>query len=100
MPSAARVGDFTTHLNAPLGPGPGSPNVRINGKPAWRAGIDTHTCSDTDGPNKKHVGGMVVKGSSRVLINGSPAARKDDKIVEIGNSNSISTGYDKVVIGD
>ena len=51
MPSAARVGDFTTHLNAPLGPGPGSPNVRINGKPAWRAGIDTHTCSDTDGPN-------------------------------------------------
>lgn len=100
MPAAARVGDSTKHLNAPLGPGLGSPNVRINGKPAWRAGIDLHACSDTDGPNKKHIGGMVVKGSSRVLINGFPAARKDDQIVEIGTSNSIGVGYDKVVIGD
>ena len=99
MPSAARVGDFTTHLNAPLGPGPGSSNVQIGGKPAWRAGIDFHTCLDTDGPIKKHIGGMVVKGSSKVLINGFPAARQDDQIVEIGTSNSIKTGCNKVVIG-
>ncbi|CUS34017.1 PAAR domain-containing protein [Candidatus Nitrospira nitrificans] len=99
MPAAARVGDSTGHLQAPLGPGPGSRNVLIGGKAAWRAGIDFHACSDTDGPNKKHIGGMVVKGSSTVLINGFPAARKDDNVVEIGSSNSITAGCDRVQIG-
>ena len=32
---AARVGDVTAH-GSPLGPGPGSTNVIIGGKPAWR----------------------------------------------------------------
>lgn len=34
---AARVGDPTTHMSLPLMPGPGSTNVFIGGKPAWRA---------------------------------------------------------------
>ena len=35
---AARVGDTVSHLAPPvLGPGPGSPNVKIGGQPAWRA---------------------------------------------------------------
>lgn len=36
MPAAARVRDQTSH-GAPLGSGPGSPNVRIGGANAWRA---------------------------------------------------------------
>lgn len=35
---AARVGDLVSHAAPPvLGPGPGSSNVFIGGKPAWRA---------------------------------------------------------------
>ncbi len=34
---AARVGDFVSHPLPPtLGPGPGSPDVKIGNKPAWR----------------------------------------------------------------
>ena len=73
MPAAARVGDQTSH-GTPSGPGIGSPNVLINGKPAWRAGADFHTCPLFDGP-KPHLGGMITKGSSTVLINGLPAAQ-------------------------
>lgn len=36
MPRLARVTDPTSH-GTPLGAGPGSPNVRIGGLPAWRA---------------------------------------------------------------
>lgn len=99
MPFAARVGDLTSHLKTPLGPGPGSSNVSIGGKPAWRAVIDFHQCPDQDGPTKPHIGGKVVKGSSNVTINGFPAARKDDQVVEAGASNSITAGCDRVQIG-
>lgn len=33
---AARILDPTAHLGTPLAPGPGSTNVLIGGKPAWR----------------------------------------------------------------
>lgn len=36
MPEAARLGDPTQH-GTPLGPGTGSPTVKIGGQPAWRA---------------------------------------------------------------
>ncbi|MES2823576.1 MAG: PAAR domain-containing protein [Pseudomonadota bacterium] len=100
MASAARANDLTQH-GSPLSPGSGSPNVKIGGMPAWRAGIDMHTCPIVEG-TKPHVGGVVVGGSSRVLINQFPAARVGDEIVEPGASapNSISTGYSKVQIGD
>ena len=98
--AAARAGDQTEH-GSPLGPAPGSHNVFIGSMPAWRAGIDVHACPVSEG-NKPHVGGVVFKGSSRVTINGQPAARRGDTISEPSASkdNSITSGYDKVQIGD
>lgn len=37
MPLAARLTDCTAHVANPLAPGTGSPNVLIQGQPAWRA---------------------------------------------------------------
>jgi uncharacterized Zn-binding protein involved in type VI secretion len=98
MAAAARAGDLTSH-GTPLSPGLGSPSVSIGGQPAWRASVDVHSCPLSDGP-KPHVGGVVVKGSGKVSINGMPAARQGDSIVESGQMNSISTGFSKVQIGD
>lgn len=97
MPPAARVGDQTSHGTA-LGPGPGSTNVIIGGKPAWRAGADLHTCPMVNG-NIPHVGGMVSVGSATVLINGMPAARQGDMVAEAGPPNSIVMGEPTVIIG-
>lgn len=97
MPPAARVGDLTAH-GTPLSPGPGSVNVLIGGKPAWRAGADFHTCPLVSG-TVPHVGGMVSMGSTTVLINNLPAARMGDQIVESGPPNSIAIGESTVLIG-
>jgi uncharacterized Zn-binding protein involved in type VI secretion len=97
MPAAARAGDTTSH-GTPLPPTAGSTKVLIEGLPAWRALIDTHICTLSDGP-KAHVGGVVTKGSSKVFINGFPAARQGDQIIESGPANSISVGSLKVNIG-
>jgi len=97
MPPAATLGDMTAH-GTPLAPGPGSVNVIIGGKPAWRAGSDMHTCPLVD-VLKPHVGGVVAMGSTRVFINGLPAARVGDAIVEIGPPNVIVTGVFTVMIG-
>ena len=70
----------------------------IGGQPAWRAGVDTHVCTLSDG-QKPHVGGTVAKGSTKVFINGFPAARQGDTIVEAGPSNAITAGCVKVIIG-
>src|SRR5262245_55964282 len=94
---AARVGDQTSH-GTPLPPGPGSVNVLIGGKPAWRAISDVHTCPLSDGP-KPHGGGMVAVGSLTVLINGFPAARQGDQVVEASAPNSIALGEFTVLIG-
>lgn len=97
MPPAARVGDTTSH-GTPLSPGPGSSNVLIGGKPAWRATADFHTCSLVTG-TVPHVGGVVALGSLTVLINNLPAARQTDMIVESGPPNSIVMGEPTVLIG-
>lgn len=97
MPAAARLGDMTAHAGTPLGPGPGSSNVMIGGLPAWRAVADSHACPLTT-PNP-HVSGTVLMGSTTVLINGFPAARMGDSIVETGSSNSIIMGDFTVIIG-
>ncbi len=94
---AARVGDPTNH-GTPLSPGPGSVNVLIGGKPAWRAGSDFHTCPLFTGV-VPHVGGMVAVGSVTVLINNLPAVRQGDMIVESGPPNSIAVGEPTVLIG-
>lgn len=93
---AARLGDATAH-GTPLS-GTGSPNVLLGGKPAWRAVGDTHTCPLTSGA-VPHVGGVVTGGSSTVLINGLPAARLGDRIVENGPPNTITGGCPSVTIG-
>lgn len=95
--SAARVGDSTSH-GSPLAPGPGCPTVLIGGRPAWRAGSDTHACPLSDGP-KPHVGGVVALGSASVLIGGLPAARMGDQIIEVGAPNAIAVGDPTVLIG-
>lgn len=94
---AARVGDTTGH-GTPLAPGPGSFNVLIGGRPAWRATSDLHTCPLFDGP-KPHVGGVVALGSLTVLINGLPAARLGDQVIEASAPNPIAVGEFTVLIG-
>jgi len=95
--AAARLGDNTSH-GTPLASGPGSPNVLIGGMPAWRVGIDMHSCPLVTG-TVPHVGGVVSIGSTTVFINGSPAARMGDKIMEAGAPNSIVSGETTVLIG-
>jgi uncharacterized Zn-binding protein involved in type VI secretion len=97
MPPAARIGDLTAH-GSPLAPGPGSSNVFIGKKPAWRALSDAHTCPLVD-VLKPHVGGIVAIGSKTVLINGLPAARVGDLITEAGPPNTIASGDPTVIIG-
>ena len=98
MPPAARVGDITSH-GTPLSPGPGSANVLIEGMPAWRVGSDFHACPLISEEEVPHVGGVVASGSSTVLINNLPAARQGDDIIEVDETNSISIGSNKVLIG-
>ena len=97
MPPAARVGDTTAH-GTPLGPGPGSVDVMIGGKPAWRANSDFHNCPLVTG-TVPHVGGMVTMGSATVLINNLPAVRMGDMITESGPPNSVAMGEPTVMIG-
>jgi uncharacterized Zn-binding protein involved in type VI secretion len=97
MPPAARVGDLTSH-GTPLSPGPGSPNVLIGGMPAWLACKDLHTCPLVTA-TVPHVGGMVQTGSTTVFINGLPAARQGDTIIENGPPNTIAAGAPTVQIG-
>jgi len=94
---AARFGDQTSH-GTPLAPGPGSVNVLIGNMPAWRAAADFHVCPLVDGL-KPHVGGLVAKGSTSVLIGGLPAARQGDQVVEAGAPNAILLGELTVLIG-
>ena len=160
---AARVADPVAHPAPPvLTPGPGSLNVLIGGKPAWRGvpagaaagiqaakqasdatiqaaematlaaagtpgapaakaaeettkataaasmgstisgaagGADIHVCA-TPLPVPPHGPGVVVDGSATVLINGLPACRQGDTIVEaVGPPNKIAMGLPTVIIG-
>jgi len=87
---------MTAH-GTPLGPGPGSTNVFIGRMPAWRALSDIHNCPVST-PNP-HATGTVLKGSVSVRINGLPAVRQGDVIVEAGPPNSIAAGCPSVKIG-
>ena len=75
-----------------LSAGGGSPDVIIQGLPAWRALIDIHLCP-------WHGPGIVIKGSTSVFINGFPATRILDEVVEIV-PNVIIKGSPTVLIGD
>jgi len=96
QPMAARVGDLTMHLG-PLAPGTGSPNVFIGGQPAWRVGLDLHLCP---APGSPHGAGPASPGATSVLINGAPAARATDFIIEpTGGPDVIAIGFPSVLIG-
>lgn len=168
MPSrpAARVDDLVAHPTPPkLGPGPGSPDVKIGGAAAWRgvgggavsglraakqtsdqlidtaekaaraaeisgsvsapglrltaenlknaqsmamsamftaaaAGADMHLCN-VPLPIPVHGPGLVIDGSKSVLINGLPACRANDTVLEpLGPPNKIMRGEPSVMIGD
>lgn len=161
---AARLGDPVVHPLPPvLTGGPGSFDVLIGGKPAWRGipaasaaalqvakkasdlaiktaeaatlaaagtpaapgfkaaeettkataastmgsmisgmamGADIHSCT-TPLPVPPHGPGVVIDGSATVLINGLPACRMGDTIVEaVGPPNKIVMGCPTVLIGD
>jgi len=95
---AARLGDNTAH-GTPLSPGPGSANVLIGGKPAWRAGTDMHSCPLVNPGGAPHAVGVVSAGSTTVLINSMPAVRMNDQIMESAPPNSILSGETTVLIG-
>lgn len=95
MPPAARLTDPTAH-GTPL-TGAASPNVLIGGLPAWRQ-TDMHVCPLVTA-TVPHSGGPLQLGSSSVFINGIPAARQGDTIVESGPPNNIVMGCPTVMIG-
>lgn len=102
MPPAARITDSTTH-GAPLSPGPGSPDVLIGYLPAWRALIDQHACPAVSISGADGVG-MVMMGSTTVLIDYMPACRLGDIVVEkpglaMGPMDPIIMGEMTVIIG-
>ena len=62
-------------------------------------GADIHNCA-TPLPIPPHGPGVVIDGSSTVLINGLPACRMGDTIVEaLGPPNKIINGCSSVLIG-
>jgi uncharacterized Zn-binding protein involved in type VI secretion len=62
-------------------------------------GADIHTCS-TPFPIPPHGPGVVIDGSTTVLINGLPACRQGDSILEaVGPLNKITMGCPTVLIG-
>lgn len=97
MPPAARVNDPTTHGPPLLGTGSGT--VLIGGLPAWRAGLDVHTCPLATPGGTPHVGGVAPVGSATVLIEGAPAVRQGDVIAEAATPNTVVGGCPTVVIG-
>jgi len=96
---AARAGDPTLHGDAlPEGVW-GSDDVLIGGKAAWRILADLHVCSMQTG-GVPHVGGIVVSTvDESVLINGLPAVRVGDVIVESGPPNTVIKGEPTVTLG-
>lgn len=66
---------------------------------AAAGGGDLHTCA-TPLPPVPHGVGVVVNGSATVLINGLPACRATDTIIEaVGPPNTITAGEALVIIG-
>lgn len=63
------------------------------------AGADKHVCA-TPLPIPPHGQGVVINGSKTVLINGLPACRMGDQILEaLGPPNVITGGCPTVLIG-
>jgi uncharacterized Zn-binding protein involved in type VI secretion len=96
MPAAARQGDSGLVHCSGYTIAAGSPNVRINGKPAARQG-------DSSTPHKKPGGKKCVihtatisQGSSSVRVNGKPLARVGDSL---SGCTRIASGSNNVRVG-
>ncbi len=95
---ASRRGDLTTHGGTII---TGSPDVFICGQGAARLG-DRVTCplaTPVLGGVIPHVGGPITASGTTVLINGLPAARMGDLVVETGPPSQLSPGCATVLIG-
>lgn len=77
MPSAARVGDTSTHGGTLTGPGVAT--VLIGGKPAAVAG-DLHVCSLPPNAHQPTASPFPM-GSATVLAGGRPALRTTDTCI-------------------
>lgn len=66
---------------------------------ASASGADIHLCT-TPSPTPPHGAGVVINGSTTVMVNNLPACRLGDTILEaLGPSNTIMKGETTVVIG-
>ena len=100
---AARLGDPTTPPHAAtLAPGPGSVNVLIGNKPAWRCNIDQALCSTPIAPPAPapHGPEICYFGSLSVVINNQMAVRQGDMLVAAAPPNPVLIGELTVLIGD
>ena len=84
---SARVGDSTFH--GPPVAGAGCAKVLIGGRPSWRMGGDTHTCTMVNAPppagtGTPHGTGFATVGAATVVVGGMPATRMGDTITEPG----------------
>lgn len=62
--------------------------------------VDLHSCTTPPVPPPIHGPGVVMGGSATVLINGLPACRVGDTVLEaFGPANKIAMGQVNVVIG-
>jgi len=101
---AARVGDQGSppHAPPPLTPGPGSSDVSIGDRPAWRANLDKKVCATPIAPPAPapHGPESASLGSLSVMINDQMAVRQGDILVGAGPPNTIMLGLRSVLIGD
>jgi hypothetical protein len=82
MPPAARVTDPTAHPLPPgLGPGPGSPNVFIGNRPAWRA-VPAAAASAIQGAKKISDAAIKTAEAATLAAAGTPAAPAAKKAEE------------------
>lgn len=92
MPSAARVGDATSHGGVLVGPG--VPTVLVGGLPAATVG-DVGVCPGLAHPAQAGAQ-PVVLGSSTVLVGGRPAVRTGDPLtcgaVVVGGAATVLFG--------
>lgn len=92
MPTAARIGDKTSHGGTITGPG--EPTVLIGGMPAAVLG-DNHVCSLPPNIHQPTVS-PFIEGSATVFIGGKPALRVGDSCVCGASAN---VGEPTVIIG-
>jgi uncharacterized Zn-binding protein involved in type VI secretion len=106
MPPQARLGDKSNvpadAHGCPACPHPcigpaiqGSPDVKVNGRPAVRVG-DKGVHAACCGPNMW----TAAKGSATVMINNKPAHRLGDQDTHCGGTGQMIEGSPNVITGD